>query len=86
MGTWCDDSHYLIPKLEKVLQEIDFPKSQIILYGVDRKKNVKTGENKKYVITNVPTIIVLKDGVEKGRITESTKISIEVDLTGIVSK
>src|SRR5207248_4809252 len=25
LGTWCDDSHYLIPKLEKVLQLTDYP-------------------------------------------------------------
>jgi thiol-disulfide isomerase/thioredoxin len=85
LGTWCDDSHYLVPKLMKVLQATGFPTANLTMYGVDRKKNTKSGDNTKYGITNVPTIILLKDGVEKGRITETVKLNIETDLTNIVS-
>ena len=85
MGTWCDDSHYLIPRLERVLQLTNYPASKLTMYGVDRAKNTKNGEDKKYGITLVPTIILFKDGKEIGRITESVKKSIEEDLAAIIT-
>ena len=85
MGTWCDDSHYLIPRLERVLQLINYPKSSLTMYGVDRAKTTKSGDEKKYDITLVPTIILFKDGKEVGRITESVKKTIEDDLAAIIS-
>lgn len=85
MGTWCGDSHYLIPRLEKVLQSINYPSSKLTMYGVDRAKTTKSGEEKKYDITLVPTIILFKNGKEVGRITESVKKSIEEDLALIIS-
>src|SRR6185503_1269356 len=38
MGTWCDDSHFLIPKLEKLLQLTGYPMQQYIMYGTARGK------------------------------------------------
>lgn len=85
MGTWCDDSHYLIPKVYKVLQQSGYPAEKILLYGVDRAKETKNGyENKLYAIKKVPTIIVMKNSIEIGRITESVKKSAEVDLVQII--
>ena len=86
MGTWCDDSHNIIPKLEKTLQQIDYPLSRVTMYGVDRAKTTKNGENKTYNITRVPTIILLKGGKEAGRITETVEKSVEADLAAIIEK
>ena len=80
LGTWCDDSHELIPKFLKVLQLTGYPVSAITMYGVDREKTTKGGENTKYNITLVPTIILFKDGKEVSRITETVQKSIEGDL------
>jgi len=84
LGTWCDDSHYLIPKLEKVLQQAGYPLNSVTMYGVDREKTTKNGQHKKYNITLVPTIILFKDGREAGRITETVMKSVEWDLTKII--
>lgn len=84
LGTWCEDSQYLIPKLEKILQIIDYPQSRLSIYGVDRAKTSKNGEHITYNITLVPTIILFKGGKEAGRITETTQISIEADLAAII--
>lgn len=84
LGTWCDDSHNLIPKLEKVLAASRFPNSQLLMYGVDREKTTTNGEERRYKITNVPTIILIKDGQEAGRITESVQKSIEADLAALL--
>ena len=85
LGTWCDDSHILIPRFERVLQAVNYPLAKVTMYGVDRAKTTKNGEEKKYAITLVPTIIVMKDGMEMGRITESVKKTIEDDLAAIIT-
>lgn len=85
LGTWCDDSHYLIPRLQKVFQLTGYPPGMLAVYGVDREKTTKGGEEKKYGVTLVPTIILFNsEGKEAGRITESAQKSIEADLVGIV--
>src|SRR5882672_143249 len=38
MGTWCDDSHYIIPKLFSLVDAAGFSNSKISLFGVDRNK------------------------------------------------
>jgi len=86
LGTWCDDSHYLVPKLEKLLGMTDYPEAQLTMYGVNRAKTTKGGEEKKYDITFVPTIILLKGGKEVGRIKETVEKSIEWDLVAIIEK
>ena len=42
MGTWCDDSHNLIPKLYKTLQEIHYSNTYM-MYGTDRAKTTGAG-------------------------------------------
>jgi hypothetical protein len=86
MGTWCDDSHYLIPKLEKVLQLASYPMQQYTMYGVDRDKKTQTLAHETYNITLVPTIILLSGDQEVGRITESVNTSIEADLLNLIRK
>ena len=85
MGTWCDDSHTLIPKLERVLIQANYPLAKVTMYGTDRAKMTKNGEQKAYNITLVPTIIVMKNGKEVGRITENVKKTIEDDLAALIT-
>jgi thiol-disulfide isomerase/thioredoxin len=85
LGTWCSDSHEIIPKLEKVLQLTGFPETRLRMYGVDREKTSKHDEEKRYRITLVPTIIILtNDGKEVGRITETINKSIEEDIASFL--
>ncbi len=86
MGTWCEDSHKLIPELYSVLKGTGYPLEELQLYALDRDKKGKNGEEQSYHITNVPTIILLKDDKETGRITEVVEKSIESDLLKIVEK
>lgn len=86
MGTWCEDSQNLVPKLSKVLSEVRFPAKQYAMYGVDRSKQTNGVEAKIYDIKLVPTIIVFKGQVEIGRIVESVKRNVETDLVQIVQK
>jgi len=86
MGTWCDDSHNILPKLAKVLDYAGYPIAQVTMYGVDRAKTTTGNEQRNYQITNVPTIILFKDNQESGRITETVKTSVEADLAAIIEQ
>lgn len=87
LGTWCSDSKRDVPRLMKILDELKYPESKIQIIAVNRKKESPNGEEVKYNITLVPTIVVEKYGKEVGRITEHAKSgSIEKDLLEIISK
>ena len=86
LGTWCEDSQNHVPKLYKTLNEADYPTADIKLVGVDRNKQAKHNEHEEYNIKFVPTIILLKDGKEIGRVVETVQKSIEADLAAIIEK
>jgi thiol-disulfide isomerase/thioredoxin len=87
LGTWCEDSHRLIPQLYRVLEDCGYTFLRLKMYALDREKKGLNHIEEDYHITNVPTIIVMqKDGKEKGRITETVNQSIEADLEAIIKK
>lgn len=84
MGTWCEDTHLMLPRLLKTLQLISYPMDKLKIYGVDRNKETKYVEHKLYRIDRVPTILVFKSHTEIGRITEVVQKSVENDLEEIL--
>jgi hypothetical protein len=84
LGTWCSDSHELVPQLYKVIDLAGWPQPELI--GVDRKKQCSTIDIKPLHIEYVPVIVVFEKGKELGRIVETTKNSIEEDLLEILQK
>ena len=84
-GTWCEDTQNILPKIYRVADQSGYPEKNILLIGVDRKKQTIHDLHLIYKISNVPTIIVLKDGKEIGRVVEYGKSgSPEKDLAEIV--
>jgi thiol-disulfide isomerase/thioredoxin len=73
MGTWCEDSQFIIPKLYVLTDAAGFPKERITLIGVDRSKKTLSHLAEALNIKNVPTIIVMKNGKEVGRVVEYGK-------------
>ena len=73
MGTWCEDSHVIIPKLFAITDAAGFSKDRITLVGVDRQKKTLGHLSEALNIKNVPTIMVMKDGKELGRVVEYGK-------------
>ena len=51
---------------------------------VDKQKKDAGGLADKHKITNIPTLIALRDGVELGRIVEFPKETIEQDLACVL--
>ncbi len=85
MGTWCEDSHIVIPKLFVLTDAAGFPQDRITLLGVDRNKKTLSHLSDALNIRNVPTIMVMKNGKEMGRVVEFGKYGMfDVDLKEIL--
>ncbi len=72
-GTWCEDTQFILPKFFKLQEQSGIPDNSISFFGVDRKKKTLSNFADAFKITNVPTIILMKDGKEIGRIVEYGK-------------
>jgi thiol-disulfide isomerase/thioredoxin len=85
-GTWCPDSKNYVPRLIKALKAAGNDKIQVRLIGVDNQFREPVDAVQPRRITNVPTVIVERDGREIGRIVETpaTK-TMEEDLAAILS-
>ncbi len=86
MGTWCEDTQMLLPQYYKTMKEANFDFNALIMYGVNRNKEALNIEHKLYNISRVPTIIIMQQFREVGRITESVSKSIEEDILTIIQK
>ena len=73
MGTWCGDSHVIIPKFYSLLDAAGVPPERVTLIGVDRQKKTISHLTEALDVRNVPTIIVYKKGRELGRVVEYGK-------------
>lgn len=72
-GTWCEDTQFVLPKFFKLQEMSGIPDGAISFFAVDRNKKTIGGIADAFKITNVPTIIVMKDGKEAGRVVEYGK-------------
>ena len=70
MGTWCEDSHFLVPRLFNFLDAAKFPRDKVTVIAVDRTKRTVGHLAEAMNITNVPTVIVMRNGKEVGRVIE----------------
>ncbi len=86
MATWCGDSRQHVPRLLKSIARADNPNITVELTGIGpdftTPMAVVSGEN----ITNVPTVIVRREGRELGRYVETPAArTIEDDVADIVA-
>jgi len=73
IGTWCSDSKFIIPKFYSFLDAAGFSADRVTLIGVDHSKKTLSHLAEAMNIIDVPTIIVMKDGKEAGRVVEYGK-------------
>jgi thiol-disulfide isomerase/thioredoxin len=86
MGTWCEDSQFIIPKLFMLTDAAGFAGNKITLIGVDRSKKTLSHLTEALGVTNVPTIMVMRNGKEMGRVVEYGKSGLfDKDLADILS-
>lgn len=89
LGTWCGDSRREVPRLLRILDAVGVPADRLKMVGVDRRRpTYKTspgGEQWGLQIRRVPTIIVLRNGREVGRIVERPAVGLEQALCDLLS-
>lgn len=84
-GTWCDDTQFILPRFLKALQTANFQDTAVTIFGVDRNKKTIGDVSGAFQITNVPTIIVMKKGVEAGRVVEYGKTGVwDAEIAGFI--
>jgi thiol-disulfide isomerase/thioredoxin len=69
-GTWCPDTHNLLPEFYQLADAANYADSNITLIGLDHSKTTLDNLHKTFNVTEVPTFIVMKEGKEVGRIVE----------------
>ncbi len=72
-GTWCEDTQFILPKFFKLQEASGISDDVITLFGVNRAKTSLGNIAKAFNVTLVPTIIVMQDGKEIGRVVEYGK-------------
>ncbi len=72
-GTWCEDTQFILPKFFALQDKAKIADDRITFFAVDRQKKTISNLASALNITNVPTIIVMKNGKEIGRVVEYGK-------------
>lgn len=85
MATWCGDSRREVPRLIKILEALDYDMIKLDIVAMNQLKQDKNRQERGESIHRVPTLILTKNGKEKGRIVESPIESLEVDLHQIIT-
>ncbi|HEU5290031.1 MAG TPA: hypothetical protein VFU05_05255 [Cyclobacteriaceae bacterium] len=90
LGTWCGDSKREVPRMTKLLSQLEFPSKNLELIALNDSSAVyKQGPNHEEAgleIYRVPTFIILQNDKEIARINEYPAETLERDLLKIFSK
>jgi hypothetical protein len=85
-GTWCPDSKKHITRLLKALDNAANPHLQVSMIAINHDFDEPADTIQSRELTNVPTVIVERDGREIGRIVETpATATIEDDLAAILT-
>ena len=88
-GTWCGDSRRQIPRLLRVLDDAGFDERRLSLYGLSNQANQfkqsPGRQEAKRRIHRTPTIVLVRDGKEIGRVVETPEGTLEADVLRIVN-
>lgn len=86
-GTWCGDSKRHVPALLASLDAAENPNLEVRLVGLERGFDGPLDFIRDQRLTNVPTMIVQRQGKELGRIVETPAMAnVESDLAAILDQ
>lgn len=72
-GLWCGDTQNILPKFLALTDAAGLSRDRVTLIGVDRSKKTIHHLTEAFHVNLVPTIIVMKNGREIGRVVEYGK-------------
>jgi thiol-disulfide isomerase/thioredoxin len=72
-GTWCEDTQAVLPKFFALQEMSGIEDTSITFFGVNREKKSLASITEAFNVKNVPTIIIMKEGKEVGRVVEYGK-------------
>jgi thiol-disulfide isomerase/thioredoxin len=84
VGTWCPDCYREVPRLIKILASLNSPHITTRYIGLDKDKRDKQGLGAKFEFSRIPTIIIMQNNQEVGRIVERPDTSLEQALLDIL--
>jgi hypothetical protein len=88
LGTWCGDSRREVPRLMKILENMNVKPSAITIIALGNRdtlyKQSPAHEESGKEIIRVPHLNIYKNGNEAGRITETPVITWEKDMLDII--
>ncbi len=86
LGTWCGDSKFQVPNFLKITDAVKMAEADVTFIAVNGAKEAEGGLLTGLDIQRVPTFIITdKKGKEIGRIVETPKKSLELDLLDILA-
>lgn len=85
-GSWCHDSEREVSRLLKLIQVSGVELASLQLHAVDRNKQHPENLQTQFELRFTPTIIVLRDGKELGRIIEKPQQSLAADLAELAKR
>ena len=85
MNTKCHDSEREVPRLIKILDELNFSEDNLKIVLLNSEKKSSSGYEIGKNITNTPTFIFLNESGEKNRIVEFPFENLEKDILNIIN-
>ncbi|MDG2475429.1 MAG: thioredoxin [Flavobacteriaceae bacterium] len=85
MNTRCHDSEREVPRMIKILNQLNFSEENLKIILLNSEKKSSDGYEKGKNITNTPTIIFSKNSIEKNRIVEFPYENLEKDILKIIN-
>jgi len=86
LGTWCSDSKAHVSEYFKIMELAANPQIITLATGLPQDKQARQDYIQGKDITKLPTFIVSVNGLEKGRIIEIPKKTVEEDLADILAR
>jgi thiol-disulfide isomerase/thioredoxin len=83
LATWCPDTRRELPRVLRILDDMDYPSQKIEMYAVDREKKTDVKGFDTYKFSRVPTVIFYDGDKEIGRIIEQPEMTLEEDMVSM---
>jgi len=83
-GTWCSVCKHVVPALLATVDQSENEQITVELVGLDENVSQPAELIERHAIYTTPTLVILRDGTEVGRIESEPQMAVEWDLVDIL--